>query len=180
MSTREDYTVEEWDAIRRTPAESVIAIEQASPSGLWGRRKERKAAERGFATAIANVSGLGLVDALVAARNEEGALLDALRAGGESFTASAPETAKRARRAIEAKGSPGELEAFAAAVLDTCEGVAMASAEGGDVERTSKAEALVLTRIAAALGIGGYEPPSAGWVGMRNVQMLMPKFNRKP
>ena len=57
MSTREDYTTEEWEAIRRAPAESVIAIEQASASGPWARRQERKAAERGFAAARTSANG---------------------------------------------------------------------------------------------------------------------------
>ena len=173
MSTRNDYTVEEWEAIRRAPAEAVIAIEQASPSGPWGRRKERKAAERGFAGAIAEFSGLELVDDIVAARDEEGVLLDALRSGGESFTGRAVETAGRARRAILAKGTGAELEAYAAAVLGTAEAVALATREEGERGSTSRAEALLLARLAGALGRRGYESPDSGWIGAGGVQDMV-------
>ena len=67
MSTRSDYTEDEWAAIRRTPAEAAIAMEQASPSGFLGSRRERKAQQRAFADAIASYAGIGLVDAIVAA-----------------------------------------------------------------------------------------------------------------
>lgn len=172
MSTRNDYTVEEWELIRRAPAEAVIAVEQASPSGLWGRRKERKAAERGFAGAIAEFSGIELVGDIVAARDEEGILLEALRSGGEAFTERAVETARRARQALLAKGTPEELKAYVAAVLDTAEAVALATREEGERGSTSRAEALLLTRLAAALGRSGYEPPDADW-GSGGVQGMV-------
>jgi len=71
MSTRADYSVEEWEAIRRTPPEAVVAVEQASPSGFLGRRRERKATEQGFREAIEQFAGLELVAAIVAASEEE-------------------------------------------------------------------------------------------------------------
>jgi hypothetical protein len=172
MSTRDDYAVEEWEAIRRAPAEAVIAIEQASPSGLWGRRKERKAAERGFRAAIAELSDTELVAAIVAAKDEEGALLDALRASGESFTDRAVETARVARRAILAKGTQEELEAYATAIITTAESVALATREEGERTDTSRAEALLLTRLAQALGRRGYEPPGGDW-GAGGVQGMV-------
>jgi hypothetical protein len=159
MSTRADYTVEEWEAIRRTPAEAVLAVEQASPSGFLGRRREHKAAERGLSEAIARYAGLELVDAIVAARDEEGRLIDALRAGGESYLETALETARTARRAIEAKATRPEAEAYVTAVLDTAEAVALASGERGGRGRMSPGEALLLRRIAGALGRPDYQPP---------------------
>jgi hypothetical protein len=172
MSTRDDYTPEEWEAIRRAPAEAVIAIEQASPSGFWGRRKERKAAERGFRAAIAELSGSELVAAIVAAREEEGTLIDALRAGGETFTDRAVETARLARNAILAKGTREELEAYATAIITTAESVALATREEGERTDTSRAETLLLTRLAQALGRRGYEPPAGDW-GAGGVQDMV-------
>lgn len=166
MSTRDDYTVEEWELIRRAPAESVIAIEQASPSGFWGRRQERRAAVRSFADAIAQATGLELCDAIVSARDGEGALLDTLRASGESFIERAVETARGARRAVAAKGTRPELEAYVSAILAACEAVALASNEGDKGGKTSRAEALLLTRLAAALGRPTQEPPDSAWVGI--------------
>jgi hypothetical protein len=159
MSTRVDYSIDEWEAIRRTPAEAVIAVEQASPSGFFGRRRERAAVQRGFDAAIARFSGLELVEAIVAARDEEGRLVEALRAGGESYLDTAVETAARARSAIAAKGTRQELEAFGAAVLETAEAVALAAGERGKTGKLSPAEALLLRRLATALGRSGYEPP---------------------
>jgi tellurite resistance protein len=165
MSTRADYTVEEWEAIRRTPPEAVVAVEQASPSGFLGRRRERKATEQGFAEAIAQFAGLELVDAIVAAREEEGRLVDALRAGAAPMADTAVASARAARRAVDAKGTREEAEAFANAVIMTCERVARASGERGEDTTVSRAEAIVLQRLGDALGLAGYEPPSLEWRG---------------
>ncbi len=159
MSTRADYTVDEWEAIRRAPAEAVIAVEQASPSSFLGRRREHRAAERGLSVAVAQFSGLELVDAIVAARDEEGKLIDALRSGGESYLETALETARRARRAIEAKATRPEAEAYVTAVLETAEAVALASGERGERGSMSAGEALLLRRLADALGRPDYEAP---------------------
>ena len=160
MSTRVDYSSDEWEAIRRTPAEAVLAVEQASPSGFFGRRRERAAAQRGFADAIAHFSGLDLVDAIVAARDEEGPLIDSLRSGGESYLETAIETAGTARRAILVKGTRQELEAFVGSVLATAEAVALAGGSRGAPGRLSAAEVLLLRRLAVALGRPDYEPPT--------------------
>ena len=173
MSTRSDYTIEDWEAIRRAPAEAVIAVEQASPSGFWARRRERKAAVRSFTDSIARATGLELVDAIVAARDEEGQLLDALRASGESFVERAVETARGARRALEAKAALPEREAYVNAILAACEEVALASGEGKAGGKTSRAEALLLTRLAGALGRSGYEPPDSDWIGSGGVQDMV-------
>ena len=90
--------------IRRAPAEAIIAIEQASASGFFGRRREHKAAERGFSEAIAESSGRERIDAIVAARDDEERLIHAVRAGGASMIDTAVETSANARRAIQAKG----------------------------------------------------------------------------
>ena len=170
MSTRADYTVEEWEAIRRTPAEAVVAIEQASKSSFLGRRRERKATEKGFKQAIEQFSGLGLLEAIVAASQEEGRLIDALRASDEPLIDRAIESARAARRAINAKASREEAEAFANAVIQTCERVAEASSERGEDRTISHAEGLLLKRIGEALGIAGYEPPNVNWVGLAPVR----------
>jgi hypothetical protein len=137
MSTRDDYTVDEWEMIRRAPAEAIVAIEQASASGFFGRRREHKAAERGFSEAIAESSGLELI-----------------------------ETVANARRAIQAKGTRQELEAYVAAVLNTAEAVALASGEPGANGHITDGEALMLRRLAGALGRDDYEPPKDDWVGL--------------
>jgi len=170
MSTRADYTVEEWEAIRRTPSQAVVAIEQASKSSFLGRRRERKATEKGFKQAIEQFSGLGLLEAIVAASEEEGRLIDALRASDEPMIDTAIESARAARRAINAKGSREEAEAFANAVIQTCERVAEASAERGEDRTISHAEGVLLKRIGEALGIAGYEPPNVNWVGLAPVR----------
>ncbi len=157
MSTRADYTDEEWTAIRRTPALAVTAMAQASTSGFLGRRRERKAQERGFAAVIAAYAGVGLVDAIVAAADEEGRLLDELRGSDRPLIDEALSSAAAACRAIEAKGSREELEAYQIGVIGTCEGVAVADQESGG-GTLSQAEAILLHRIAKALGRPEYTP----------------------
>jgi hypothetical protein len=166
MSRRDDYTVDEWEAIRRAPAEAVVAIEQASASGFLGRRREHKAAERGLSAAVAAFSGLELIDEIVAARDEEGPLIDAIRSGNASMIDTAVETAAKARRAVEAKATRAELEAYVGAILDTAEAVALAAGESGAYGKITDAEALLLRRIAGALGRPDYEPPKDDWVGL--------------
>jgi hypothetical protein len=163
MSTRTDYTADEWESVRQAPAQAVIAVEQASPSGFRGRRRERKAEEKGFGAYVAQFADLGLIAALVAAKDEEGRLVDALRSGGEPFVDTAVETARKARRAIEAKGTREELEAYVNAILETAESVALASTERGESNPTSAAEALLLRRLADALGRQDYQPPDPRW-----------------
>ena len=162
MSTRTDYTVEKWEMIRRAPAEALIAIEQASPSSFLGRRRERKAAERGFGEVIKQFAGLGLIDAIVAAKDEGGTP----DRGPASRRRVDDRDGRRHRRqgagALEAKGT-GELEAYVNAILQVAETVAMASGERGEAEKVSAAEALLLRRIAGALGNAGYEPPTERW-----------------
>jgi hypothetical protein len=157
VSTRADYTPEEWTAIRETPAKAVVAMERASPSGFLGRRRERKAQERGFAAAISAYAGMGLVEALKAAAEEEGKLVDKLRAADRPVADEAITAAGAARRAIEARGSHEELEAFQISVIGACEEVALADQEGGPGE-ISQAEALLLQRLAQALGRPDYTP----------------------
>jgi hypothetical protein len=157
MSTRSDYTDEEWQAVRRTPAEAAIAMEQASPSGFLGRRRERKAQERSFAAAISTYAGLGLVDAIIAAAEEEGPLVEALRSAAAPVIEDAIAHAGAARRAIRAKGTADELEAYVNTVLGACEVIAAADREG-DVAALSAGEALLLQRLAAALGRPDYTP----------------------
>jgi hypothetical protein len=157
MSTRSDYTDDEWEAVRRTPAEAAIAMEQASPSGFLGRRRERKAQERSFASAISTYAGTGLVDAIIEAAEEEGPLVDALRSAGTPVIDDAITHAGVARRAIQAKGTAAELEAYVNTVLGACEAIAAADREG-DVAARSTPEALLLQRLATALGRPDYTP----------------------
>jgi hypothetical protein len=174
MSTRSDYTDEEWEAVRRTPAEAAIAMEQASPSGFLGRRRERKAQERSFASAISTYAGTGLVDAIIEAAEEEGPLVDALRSAGTPVIDDAITHAAVARRAIQAKGTGDELEAYVKTVLGACEAIAAADREG-DVVALSTAEVLLLQRLAAALGRPDYTPGSPDFapVGQETPVMMV-------
>jgi len=155
--SRTEYTAEEWDAIRRTPATAAVAMERASPSGFLGRRRERKAQERGFAAVIKAYAGIGLVDAIVAAAQDEGRLLDALRDVDRPLVDEALAGAAAARRAIEAKGSREELEAYQISVIGICEDVAVADQEAGH-GALSPAEEIFLRRLAGALGRPDYTP----------------------
>jgi hypothetical protein len=157
MSTRDDYTSDEWTAIRETPAMAAIAMERASPSGLLGRRRERKAQERGFAAIISAYAGMGLVDAIVSAATEEGPLVRKLRAADRPLADDAIAGAAAARRAIEAHGSSDELEAYQIGVIGVCEAIAVADHEDGPAT-IGRAEAILLQRIAEALGRPDYSP----------------------
>lgn len=157
MSTRADYTDEEWAAIRETPAMAAIAMERASPSGFLGRRRERKAQERSFAAIMSSYAGIALMDAIVAAAEEEGRLIDKLRDVDRPFVDEALAGAAVARKAIESKGSREELEAYQIGVIGVCEDIAVADQEQGPGS-LSPAEATILQRLAGALGRPDYTP----------------------
>lgn len=157
MSTRADYTDQEWTAIRETPAMAAIAMERASPSGFFGRRRERKAQDRGFAAVMTAYAGIELVDAVVAAAEAEGRLLDKLRDDDRPFIDEAIANAAIARKAIAAKGSREELEAYQVSVIGVCEDVAVADQERGPLS-LSPAEGTLLQRLAGALGRPDYTP----------------------
>ena len=166
MSKRADYTAEEWEAIRRAPAESVVAIEQASPSGFWGRHKEKKEARRTFKDVIAQHGSLELIAEIVAARDAEGALIDEIDAGGDSLVGQAIETASKARAALVAHATLEEREAYCLSVLRLSENVAGAAGEGDQVN-VSGPEVMFLRRLAGALGQPDYEPPADDdWTGI--------------
>jgi hypothetical protein len=163
MSKRTDYSVDEWEAIRRAPAEAVVAIEQASPSGFFGRRKEAKAGRRSLTDVIGQFGDLELVADLVAVREAEGQVIDGLRAGGEPMIDQAIATATAARVALKARATREEQEAYANGVLRLAESVALAAREG-EMNEVSAAETLLLRRLADALGRRDYEPPGERWV----------------
>jgi hypothetical protein len=162
MSKRTDYSADEWEAIRRAPAEAVVAIEQASPSHFLGRRREAKAARRSLADVISQFEDLELMADLIAARETEGALIDGLRAGGEPMIDQSVATASAAWAALRTRASREEREAYASAVLRLAESVADASGEG-EAGKVSMAEMLQLRRLGDALGRPDYEPPGERW-----------------
>ena len=71
------------------------------------------------------------MDAIVAAAEEEGRLLDKLHEADRPLVDEALAGAAAARRAIEAKGSREELEAYQISVIGICEDVAVADQESG-------------------------------------------------
>jgi hypothetical protein len=132
-------------------------MERASPSGFLGRRRERKAQERGFSAVMSAYAGVDLIDAIVEAAEAGGRLLDELRKDDRSFADDAIANAAIASKAIESKGSREELEAYRIGVIGICEDVAVADQEAGPGV-LSPAEATLLRRLAGALGRPDYEP----------------------
>ena len=66
MTTKADFTAEEWNQIRRAPFMAGLAVVAASPSGPFGVVKEMFAVGKMLAEAKAQGSSNDLVKALVA------------------------------------------------------------------------------------------------------------------
>jgi hypothetical protein len=159
MTTKADYTAEEWELLMKAPFMAGMAIVAASPSGPIGMVKEMFAVGR----VLAEESGKGSANELI------GALVSDVKAGHRpaastesiSSVEEAKDLALKACREVAAllarKAPVAEAEGFKRWLLTAAQRVAEASKEGGFLGiggvRVSDAEQAALGEIAGALGV---------------------------
>jgi hypothetical protein len=157
MSTKADYTREEWELLLKAPMMAAIAIVAASPSGPIGVLKEMFAVGKGY---LAGAEGTS--NALIAA-----VVADVQAGSRPSMPAERPKDpaavkaqalgASRAVAALLGRKAPGEAEGFKRWVLATAQKAAEAAKEGGFLGmggvQVSDAEKAALAEVAGALGI---------------------------
>ncbi len=144
MTTKADFTEEEWKLIATAPTTAGMAVALSERGGSF---RESFSMAKAYAEARSQHGESQLLDELVGSKPE----MDKTRRHSvdEARTA-ATEALTGALALIEAKGTPEELEDYKKFVRGLAERVAAAHSEHG--QEVSPAEAQTLAQIDAALG----------------------------
>jgi F0F1-type ATP synthase membrane subunit c/vacuolar-type H+-ATPase subunit K len=162
MTSRNDYTLEQWQALRNAPQLVAVAAAAAGSSGLFGSLGEGMATASAIAAALrgeqpllreiftrdAIESAQGDIRAAIGDAASQAALNEQLQ-GATALTVSA------ALAALAAKGAPGEADAYRELLRGIATKVANAAKEGDFLgfggERVSEGERSFLARLDALL-----------------------------
>ncbi|NIX77200.1 hypothetical protein [Microvirga terricola] len=165
MSTKANFTPEEWAHVAGSPMVAGIAITAAEPSGIWGLLKESMAGGWAVLEAQHDESANPLVKA-VADDIADPATRDAIKnAFQERFKGSTlPDAKAKAESELQAvaeildQKAPDDAPAFKRWLLTVAQKTAEASTEGGFLGiggvAVSDAEKTTLDEIANILGLG--------------------------
>jgi hypothetical protein len=157
MSSKSDYTKEEWGLLVRAPLMVAMAVVASSPSGPIGVLKEMFAVGKGL---LEDAQGTpnALVGALVA--DIKAGTRPAMPTERPSDLAQAKAQALSGCREVAAllgRTAPGEAEGVKRWLLATAQRAAEAAKEGGVLGiggvQVSDAEKAVLAEVAQALGV---------------------------
>ncbi|WP_424928528.1 hypothetical protein [Amaricoccus tamworthensis] len=159
MTSRENFTEEEWSRVVGAPMLAGIAVTAADPGGLWGAIKESTAVAGSITDK--NAPG-GLVGEIIAEfQTSEGRTM-AKNALHSEVKGKKPEEIVEAAllelaaiSTLVAQKTPDEIEAFRAWINELANNVAEAGTEGGFLGfggvKVSDAEKATLDRLASAL-----------------------------
>ena len=157
MSTKADYTKEEWDLIVKSPVMASMAVIAASPSGPIGVLKEMFAVGKGLWAGAEGTTN-PLIGAVVA--DLKAGARPAMPRERPQDLAQAKAQALGACREVAVllgRKAPGEAEGFKRWLLGSAQGVAEAAKEGGVFGiggvQVSEAEKTALAEVAQALGV---------------------------
>ncbi|MFN8556520.1 MAG: hypothetical protein U0531_03925 [Dehalococcoidia bacterium] len=162
MTTRDDYTVEEWQTLLTAPAAAGLLVTTADMSGLIGLSQEARAVTEA-ATATGVTIGGALTRALAAAIKEHKNLPVPAGLPNDRMQSRAA-LIERCRQAadIVAGKAPGESESFRRWLVAIAWRTAEAAKEGGFLGiggmRVSEGESAAIDDLAAALGIPAGDP----------------------
>jgi hypothetical protein len=164
MTSKTDFTTDEWKSLLQSPLIAGIAVSAAEPSGLFGMLKESMASARALLEAKNDPNADALVKAVVADyETSEGR---ALAQGDLRTTLMGSKPADIVSKALEAlrnvsalldKKAPSDSAAFKTWLAGVAKAVAAASAEGGFLGfggvQVSDAEKATLAQLASVLGV---------------------------
>lgn len=164
MTTKADFTPDEWKALLQSPLLVGLAVSAAEPSGLFGLLKESMASASALVQAKSDPGADALVKAVAADyETSEGRTLarDGLQA---SFAGAKPADVKAKAlaalgplSAILAAKAPIDATAYKTWLCGVAKSVAEAASEGGFLGfggvQVSEAEKATIADIAAALGV---------------------------
>jgi hypothetical protein len=159
MTTKADFTAEEWDVLRRGLVAGEEAVRAAAPSGWFNRFKESRALKREWKSIVDRYGHTLLAQDLIGAEGQ--APIESVQLKQDEigpFIDKSVEACKAAA-AIMAKADPRDAELYADVAIELAETAAVAAQERGQDALVSPAEAVVLRRVAHAYGRADYEPP---------------------
>ena len=163
MSSKTDFTPEEWETLRNAPYLAAAAVMVAGRSGILGSIKEALVIAQTFYESASSesplIKALSAQDEVKLSQefvSNQIALREADQAP-EKLRSLAVEQCQAAIALLNQKGGAGEVESYKRWVMDIAEKVANAAKEGAFFglggERVSDAEKVVLTDLAAALQV---------------------------
>jgi hypothetical protein len=157
MSTKADYTKEEWEMLVKSPLMAAMAVVAASPSGPIGALKEIFAVSKGMLEGAEGTTN-PLIGALVA--DIKAGARPAMPTERPQDLAQVKAQALGACREVAAllgRKAPGEAEGFKRWLLGAAQRAAEAAKEGGFLGiggvQVSEAEKTALAEVAQALGV---------------------------
>lgn len=157
MSTKPDYTDEEWAALRRAPIVAGMAITLADPGGPIEATKETMAAIKAVANPRSSEELLVAVsqDTLAMTQQRQNPVGDFKPRGADTGQQILDELGN-VDRILVAKATPAEQAAFRQWLLAAAQAAADAAKEGGfmgfGAERVSEGEQRMLDQLAGVFG----------------------------
>jgi hypothetical protein len=163
MTTKADFTDEEWTRLERGPLVAGMAITFADPGGPIEALKESLAAVKTVAEAARIGTGNELVDALAKdvaekAQKRENPI-KGFKPRGTTAGAEILDELRAVDEIVAQKATPEEAEAYRKWLLDAAQRTADAAKEGGflgfNAVRVSEGEQKMLDRLGEVLGNAG-------------------------
>jgi hypothetical protein len=155
MTSKQDFTDEEWARVRRAPLVAGVAISLADPGGPIEVAKETAATLRSATLPPSQEELLAAVafDVQALARQRQNPLGDFRPTGGQQIL----EELRAVNELVTAKATPEEAEAFRRWLVAAAQAAADAGKEGGflgfGAERVSAGERRMLDQVRAAVGM---------------------------
>jgi len=159
MTTKADYTDDEWRVLRRAPLVAGLAISLADPGGPIEVTKETLAALKAARTPPSDDELLVAVsqdlDAQIRGHEKP---MDELKIRGRTARKQVVEELAAVNGILTAKATPEEAASFRLWLVQAAEGTAEAAKEGGffgvGATQVSKGESAMLDQIRTILGVG--------------------------
>jgi hypothetical protein len=157
MTTRGDYTDEEWEALRRAPMVAGMAISLADPGGPIELTKETMASIKAMSNPGSDAELLVAVsqDAMAMAQQHHNPIGD-FKPKGATAGQEILDEVRHVNEILTAKATPEEADAFRAWMITASQAAADAAKEGGfmgfHAVRVSEGEQRMLDQLRAALG----------------------------
>jgi hypothetical protein len=155
MTSKQNFTDEEWTRVRRAPLVAGVAISLADPGGPIEMAKETMATLRSATLPPSQEELLASValDLQATTQHKQNPLGDFKPRGGQQVL----EELKAVNQLVTAKATPEEAEAFRRWLLVAAQAAADAGKEGGFMgfggEQVSAGEQRMLDQVRAALGV---------------------------
>jgi hypothetical protein len=155
MTSKQDFTEEEWTRIRRAPLVAGVAISLADPGGPIELAKETMATLRSATLPPSQEELLASValDIQALTQRKQNPLGDFKPRGGQQVL----EELREVNALVTAKATPQEVEAFRGWLVAAAQVAADAGKEGGfmgfGAERVSAGEQRMLEQVRAVLGM---------------------------